>query len=315
MKKRKVAIIGVGHVGAHCAYSLILQGIVDELVLVDKDAQKAKSERQDLLDAVAYCPHRVEVSIADYDELGDCDIIVVSVGKVALLETHDRLTELNLTVREVTEFMPKVMSGGFHGIIINITNPCDIITRQIAKISKLPKGHVFGTGTGLDTSRLLSALSQATGIDTKSITAYMLGEHGAAIMAPLSQISFRGKSLESLRENPKFRFQAEQLKKLVHDAAWITFDGKKCTEYGICSTLARDVDIVLRDEKVIMPVSAPLEGEYGQTDIFLGVPAILGAGGAEEIIELDLTEKEREEFARCSDGVRHNMTLNDLIIQ
>ena len=98
MKTRKVAIIGVGHVGAHCGYALILSGLVDELVLVDSNQQKAISERQDLLDAVAYCPHKVKVSIANYDELGDCDVIVNSVGKVALLETHDRVTELDFTI-------------------------------------------------------------------------------------------------------------------------------------------------------------------------------------------------------------------------
>lgn len=315
MKKRKVAIIGVGHVGAHCAYSLAIQGIVDEIVLVDKNAQKAKSERQDILDSIAYCPHKVNVTIADYGDLGDCDIIVNSIGKISLLEAGTRLAELDFTIKEVTEYIPKVMAGGFKGIIINITNPCDIITRQIAKLSKLPKGHVFGTGTGLDTSRLLSALSQATDIDTKSITAYMLGEHGADIMAPLSQVSFRGKSLLSLQDNPKFQFESKKLKDLVHGAAWITYDGKKCTEYGICTTLARDVDIVLRDEKVIMPVSTALCGEYGQNDICVGVPAIIGANGAEEVIELDLTDAEKEEFAACCDAIRHNMTLNDLVIK
>lgn len=135
IKKRKIAIIGVGHVGAHCGYALIMRGLVDELVLVDKNHQKAVSERQDLMDAVAYCPHKVNVTIADYDELGDCDIIVNSIGKIELLETHDRLTELNFTIKEVTDFIPKVMKSGFNGIFINITNPCDIITNQIAKLS------------------------------------------------------------------------------------------------------------------------------------------------------------------------------------
>lgn len=311
-KLRKVAIIGVGHVGAHCAYSLAIQGIVDELVLVDKNEQKVKSECQDLRDAIAYCPHRVKISIGQYDELSDCDIIVNAVGKVALLETHNRLTELDYTIRQVNDYIPKVMAGGFHGIIINITNPCDIITRQIAKMSHLPKGHVFGTGTGLDTSRLISAISQQTGIAHQSITAYMLGEHGADIMAPLSQISFHGKSLYSLKE--KYQFDAQSLKNLVHDAAWITFDGKKCTEYGICSTLAKMVDIVFRDEKVILPVSAPLEGEYEQKDIYIGVPAIIGSNGVEKVIELDLTQSEQQEFRKCCEGVRYNMTLNEDII-
>ena len=232
-----------------------------------------------------------------------------------LLETHDRITELNFTIKEVTDYMPKVMAGGFHGIIINITNPCDIVTRQIAKIAKLPKGHVFGTGTGLDTSRLLSALSMHTDIDPKSITAYMLGEHGADIMVPMSQIAFRGKSVASLQNDERFRFDTKQLKEKVFEGAWVTFDGKKCTEYGICSTLARDVSIIFHNEKAIMPVSMELDGEYNEKDIFVGVPAIVSANGVEEVIELDLTKEEMEEFHQCCEGVLHNMTLNDLIIK
>ncbi|OLR59964.1 L-lactate dehydrogenase [Anaerostipes sp. 494a] len=316
IKKRKVAIIGVGHVGAHCAYALALRGLVDELVLVDKNEQKVKSERQDLMDAIAYCPHKVNVSISDYGDLGDCDIIVNSLGKITLLEaTHDRVAELNFTIKETTEMVPKVIASGFHGIFINITNPCDIITSQIAKISDLPKGHVFGTGTGLDTSRLLSALSQQTGIDHKSITAYMLGEHGNAIMVPMSQISFHGKALSSLQHDKRFQFDAKELKKRVIDGAWLTYEGKKCTEYGICSTLARCVEAVLHDEKTILPVSAPLNGEYGQNNIFVGVPAIIGSNGVEEIIELDLTPQEQEEFKACCDGVRFNKKLNDMVIE
>lgn len=316
MKKRKVAIIGVGHVGAHCAYALMLRGLVDELVLVDKNHQKAVSERQDLMDAVAYCPHRVNVTIADYDELGDCDIIVNSIGKIELLETHDRLTELNFTIKEVTDFIPKIMAGGFNGIFINITNPCDIITNQIAKLSGLPKGHVFGTGTGLDTSRLLSAISQRTGIDHKSITAYMMGEHGNCIMFPMSKISFSGKPLSELaKKDSKYQFDYEEMKNTVIQGAWLTYDGKKCTEYGICSTLARCVSAVFHDEKAIIPVSTQLCGEYGEENVFVGVPAIVGIDGVEEVIELELPEDELAKFKECCEGVRKNMTMNDLVIR
>lgn len=316
IKTRKIAIIGVGHVGAHCAYALIMRGLVDELVLVDKNHQKAVSERQDLMDAVAYAPHKVNVTIADYDELGDCDIIVNSVGKIELLETHDRLSELHYNIDQVTDYIPKVMAGGFKGIIINITNPCDIITQQIARLANLPEGQVFGTGTGLDTSRLLSALCQKTGIDHKSINAYMMGEHGASIMFPMSQIAFRGKSLKELAAvDERFQFDYEEMKKTVFSGAWLTYTGKKCTEYGICTTLAHCVNAVLHDEKAIIPVSTELKGQYGEEGLFIGVPAVVGAKGIEEIFELDLEPAELEEFKKCCDDVRHNMTMNDKVIK
>ena len=130
IKKRKVAVIGLGHVGAHCAYSLALQGIVDELFLVDTDHDKVVSECQDLRDAVANCPHTVEITVADYSDLGDVDIIVNAIGDVAILaaSNNDRLEEMKFTIPQVTDYIPKVMASGFDGIIVNITNPCDIVT-------------------------------------------------------------------------------------------------------------------------------------------------------------------------------------------
>ena len=184
-KKRILGVIGLGHVGAHAAYALAVQGIADELILVDKNAQKLASEVQDLRDAAAYLPHRVTVRAGDFPDLGACDVIINSVGKIELLyQSHDRLTEMDYTVPAVRSYAQKIKDSGFDGVLINITNPCDIVTRELALGLGLPRGRVFGTGTGLDTSRLLSALARQTGIDHKSITCYMLGEHGNQQFAP-----------------------------------------------------------------------------------------------------------------------------------
>ena len=178
-KKRIIAVLGLGHVGAHVAYALAVQGIADELILVDRNEQKAASEVQDLRDAVAYFQHRVTIRAGDFSELGGCDLIVNSVGKIELLRgNHDRVTEMDFTIPAVRSFADQIRQSGFDGVVINITNPCDIVTRELALLLGLPKGRVFGTGTGLDTSRLLSALARQTGLDHKSITCYMLGEHG-----------------------------------------------------------------------------------------------------------------------------------------
>ncbi|MFR1807798.1 MAG: lactate/malate family dehydrogenase [Pygmaiobacter massiliensis] len=197
MKKRIVGIIGVGHVGAHCAYAIAIQGIADEIVLVDANAQKAISESQDLMDSCMYFPHRVDVHPGDFADLKDCDVIVNSTGNIDILRNnHDRLDEMDFTIKAVSGYVDKIMASGFDGVIINITNPCDIVTSQIAKLSGLPRGRVFGTGTGLDTSRLRTCLARETGVDHKSINCYMMGEHGASQMAPWSAVSFGGRSLE-----------------------------------------------------------------------------------------------------------------------
>ena len=308
MKTRKVGVIGLGHVGAHVAYSLAVQGIADELVLVDMKEQKLASEVQDLRDAAAYLPHRVTVNPGDFADLGDCDVIVNSVGKIELLETHDRLTEMDFTIAAVRGYVDKIKASGFNGVLINITNPCDIVTRELAMGLGLPKGRVFGTGTGLDTSRLLSALNRQTGIDHKSITAYMLGEHGALQFAPWSCVSFRGMPLDELaKTDEKFRFDRDALQKESIGGGWVTYAGKQCTEYGICTTAARMVHIVLHDEKSIMPASMELDGEYGETGLFAGVPCLIGKNGVEQIIELPLTDEEKAKFHDCCEGIRKNM--------
>lgn len=308
MKTRKVGVIGLGHVGAHVAYSLLLQGIADELVLVDQKAEKLTSEVQDLRDSAAYLPHRVTVNAGDFADLGDCDVIVNSVGKIELLETHDRLTEMDFTIPAVRSYVGKIKASGFSGVLINITNPCDIVTCELALGLGLPRGRVFGTGTGLDTSRLLSALNRQTGIDHKSITAYMLGEHGAQQFAPWSAVSFRGMPLDELaKTDPKFRFDREALQKESINGGWVTYVGKGCTEYGICTTAARMVHIVLHDEKTILPASMELNGEYGETGLFAGVPCVIGKDGVEQVVELPLTAEEREKFHQCCQGIRQNM--------
>ena len=308
-KKRVLGVVGMGHVGAHVAYALAIQGIADELVLVDQNEQKLASEVQDLRDAVAYMPHRVEIRGGSFSDLGVCDVIVNSVGKIELLRsTHDRLTEMDFTIPAVRSYAGKIRASGFDGVLINITNPCDIVTRELALHLDLPRGRVFGTGTGLDTSRLLSALSRQTGLDHKSITCYMMGEHGSQQFAPWSCVSFRGVPLDEWAKTDKhFRFDRDALQKESIGGGWVTFAGKSCTEYGIATTAARMACAVLHDEKVILPASAELRGEYGETDLFAGVPCVIGESGVEQVVELPLTADEKAAFHACCEGIRRNM--------
>ena len=274
-KKRVLGVVGMGHVGAHVAYALAIQGIADELVLVDQNEQKLASEVQDLRDAVAYMPHRVTVRGGDFSDLGVCDVIVNSVGKIELLRgTHDRVTEMDFTIPAVRGYAEKLKASGFDGVLINITNPCDIVTRELALHLGLPRGRVFGTGTGLDTSRLLSALARQTGLDHKSITCYMMGEHGNQQFAPWSCVSFRGVPLDEwAKTDERFRFDRDALQK----------------------------------ESIILPASTELCGEYGEEGLFAGVPCVIGENGVEQVVELPLTADEKATFHACCEGIRHNM--------
>lgn len=311
MKTRKAAVLGLGHVGAHTAYALASQGIVDELILIDQNEQKVISECQDLRDAVAYLNHNVKINVGDFEDLKDCDILINSVGDISiLLNSKDRVDELAFNIQAVNGYADKIKDSGFSGKIINISNPCDVITRQLAKKTGLPKGSVFGTGTALDTSRLLSALSMQTGIDHRSITAYMLGEHGNYQFTPWSVVSFHGIPLDEMKKiSESFDFDKDAMQQKSIDGGWVTFGGKHCTEYGIATTAARLADAVLHDSKIIMPVSMELDGEYGETDLFAGVPCIIGKDGAEQVLELPLTEQEKETFHQCAQSIRKNVKL------
>ena len=276
---------------------------------MEKTNGQIQARTKDLRDAVAYLPHRVTVRAGDFADLGACDVIVNSVGKIELLRgTHDRVTEMDFTIPAVRGYAEKIKASGFDGVLINITNPCDIVTRELALHVGLPKGRVFGTGTGLDTSRLLSALARQTGIDHKSITCYMMGEHGNQQFAPWSCVSFRGMPLDTwAARDERFHFDRDALQKESIGGGWVTFSGKFCTEYGIATTAARMAYAVLHDEKVILPASAELTGEYGEAGLFAGVPCVIGASGVEEVVELPLTGEERATFHACCEGIRHNM--------
>ncbi len=307
--KRTVAVIGVGHVGAHCAYAMAIQGVADEIVLLDMNRQKALSECQDLMDTSVYYPQRVTFRVGDFSDLKDCAVIVNSVGDINILRgSTERCKEMEFTIHAVNGYMDKVRESGFDGVIINITNPCDVVTWRVAQMAGLPRGRVFGTGAALDTARLRSILAQKTGYDPHSVTGYMLGEHGGSQMVAWSTVAFGGKRLaECDPADPRFSFDREQVRLETVGAGWETFKGKFCTEYGIASTMASLVKAVLDDEKRIMPVSGPLNGEYGEYDMFTGVPAVVGANGVEEIIEVPLTEEEKAAFSETCRVVRANM--------
>lgn len=306
-KKVTIGVLGAGHVGAHVAYALGMMGVADVVKICDPKEAKVISERQDLMDAVYFMPHRVDYQIAKYEDLADCDIIINAVGDITLCATGSRDDEMNYTVRQVAETIPKVMAGGFNGFFVNITNPCDVVTHLIAKKSGLPKGRVFGTGTLLDSSRLISAIAQQTGIEHHSFNAFMMGEHGDRQMIPWSLVNFRGKPLAQMEKDPRFQFDKEAVRHQTIRAGWVTYSGKFCTEYGICSAAVTLAKAVLHDERKIFPCSCPLDGEYGEKDIFCGVPALIGKNGVEEVMEYDLPADELAEFKACCDTVRANI--------
>lgn len=307
----KIGIVGLGNVGCHVLYTLALQGIGDEFVLVDKNDKKAAAERQDVFDSAEFLPHNVKIRLGDYEDLAECDIIVNSVGRIDLLIGNtDRVAELKFNIPAVRSYAGRIAESGFKGYIVNISNPCDVITNELIRLIPLPEGHIFGTGTGLDTARLKAHIAEACNIAPKSITGYMIGEHGSSQMTPWSTFNINGMPIDELAKNDKrFDFDREKAELAGREGGWITFNGKHHTDFAIALTAARCVKAIVFDEKIVIPASCRLKGEYGEEGLCAGVPAIIGANGVEKVIELPLTDTERARFHDCCDHIRENLRI------
>ncbi|MBC2456859.1 L-lactate dehydrogenase [Clostridium beijerinckii] len=298
IKTRKIVIVGSGNVGSHCAFSLAIQGICDEIVMIDKIENKANAEAVDLSDTISYLPHYVKSKKGTFKDCEDADIVVVSLG-VPPEDNKSRLDYLEDTINEVNTIIDPILESGFNGIFIVISNPVDVIAHYIWKKTGFPKNKVFGTGTTLDSSRLRRILSDEAGIDQKSIQAYCMGEHGDSQMVPWSHVYFGGKPLfDLMKERPETygNLNLDELASRTANAAYEIIAGKGCTEFGIGVGLSEIVKAILHDEKRILPASTLLEGQYGEENVFASVPVILGKNGVEEIVEINLTEKEKSQF-------------------
>ncbi|MGO5138877.1 L-lactate dehydrogenase [Clostridium butyricum] len=306
IKTRKVVIVGSGNVGSHCAFSLAVQGVCDEIIMIDKIEKKANAEAVDLSDTVSYLPHYVTSRKGTFEDCSDADIIVVSLG-VPPEPNKSRLDFLEGTIREVDTIIEPIMKSGFDGIIVVISNPVDVVANYILEKTKLPKNRVFGTGTTLDSSRLRRILSHETGIDAKSIQGYTMGEHGDSQMVPWSHVSLGGKPIfDLIKEKPKTfgNLDLDDIEKRAAFAAYEIIAGKGCTEFGIGVGLTEIVKTILHNERKILPATTLLNGEYGQTDVFASVPVIMSKDGIEEIIEINLTDNEKEKFNNSCNIIR-----------
>ena len=245
---RKVGIIGLGHVGPHVANSLLLQGLVDELYLCDIDAKKCRAEWQDLHDSLSFCPYNAHVfDCGDrYEELAGCDVIVNAAGKVTLC-AENRDGELFFGTDAVRTWANRVVDAGFKGIFVTISNPCDVIATEIWHLTGYDPKRIIGSGTGLDSSRLRAQISFACGdLDPKSINAYMIGEHGASMIAAWKSASISGKLLSELaQEYPeRFAFDKTQVEKLGREGGYVAYEGKQCTEYAVANSAVRVIAAV-----------------------------------------------------------------------
>lgn len=286
----RVVIIGCGHVGATSAYSLLINGVVEELVLIDKDSNSLLGEVMDLQHAVPLS-RPVRIWAGDYSEAAEADIVVIAAG-VGSKPGETRLDLLGRNAVVVREIMQELKQVNFDGIILMTTNPVDILAQIAQAESGLPVQKVIGSGTVLDTARLRAMLGEELGVEARSVHAYIIGEHGNSEVATWCAARVGGVPLtEFCQPNcPDFPRILER----VRDAAPEIIQHKGYTSFAIASCVTRICEAILRDERTILPVSTMTSGQYGISGVYLSLPCVVGRGGVERVIELPLDTAERE---------------------
>lgn len=300
MDKRKVVLVGTGFVGMSMAYSILNTGGLDEIVLIDIDKEKAIGEGMDLSHGLAYAPQKMKIIAGDYSDCKDANIVVITAG-ANRLPNQNRLELCEINAKIIKEITQKVVGSGFDGVFLVASNPVDIITYVVSKVSGFPKNKIIGTGTILDTARLRYILAEHFEVSAKNVHAYVIGEHGDSSFVSWEHSYIGCKNILDI-----LKYDEEKLKKLdtIHEktknAAYEIIQRKKATYYGIGMALTRLVKAILNNENSINTVTTKLEGEYNQKDIFIGVPAIINKNGVKEIIELELNDENQEKLNKSS---------------
>ncbi|MCI9064045.1 MAG: L-lactate dehydrogenase [Clostridia bacterium] len=312
VQKSKVILVGTGFVGTSFAYSLLNQGGVNELVLIDVNKEKAQGEALDLAHGIAYAPGKMNIRFGDYTDCKDASIVVITAGinqkpgqtRLELVETNAKITK---------SIVEQVMGNGFNGIFVVASNPVDIMTYVVQKVSKMPTNRVIGSGTMLDTSRLRYLIGEGLEISPKNTHAYVMGEHGDSSFVPWEHCYIGCKKLLDIAQKQgKTLKDLENIRDEVKNAAYEIIEKKQATYYGIGVALTRLVKAILNDEEAILTVSTFLNGEYNEKDIYIGVPAIITNKGVREILELPLQEIDQNKLSNSCNVLRDIISKLDI---
>lgn len=315
IEKRKIVLVGTGFVGMSMAYSLLNQGGINELVLVDVLKEKAEGEAMDLAHGISCAPSDIKIKAGDYDECKDANIVVITAG-LAQKPGQTRLELATANAKIMKEITENVVNSGFKGIFLVASNPVDLMTYVVKTVSGFPASKVIGSGTVLDTARLRYLIGKYLEVSSKNVHAYIMGEHGDSSFVPWNH-AYVGckKMLDIMKDNHHKEEDLEKIYTDVQQAAYEIINRKKATYYGIGLGLTKIIKAILNDQNEIMTVSTYLNGEYGQKDIYIGVPTILNAKGAREIIELDLADNEKERFENSCNVLRKMKEEIDSVIK
>ena len=311
-KANKISILGAGNVGATIAYTLTLEGLASEIVLVDINKDKAKGEALDIIQCTALCPS-VNIYSGEYSDLEGSDIVIVTLG-CARKPGQSRIDLAQGNVNIIKSVMPQAVKYAPNAIYVAVSNPVDIITYTILKTTGLPENHVFGSGTLLDSARLREIIGTHLDVNPKHIHAYVLGEHGDSSMVPWSLTSIGGIPMnvyiDSIRKNKAdlASIDHDMTVETVHKAGGEIIKLKGATFYAIAVAATTICRTILHDADSVLPLSGMLHGEYGYSDVCLSVPFVLNRDGLVNSVTPPLSDEEMKKFSASADMLKDTLS-------
>ena len=310
---RKAAIIGCGFVGSASAFALMQSGLFSEIVLIDADRKKAEGEALDISHGLPFAKP-MQIYAGDYDDIIDASIAIVTAGA----GQKPGETRLDLVKKNVSIFgkiIPEFKKRDFNGILLVVANPVDILTYTAVKLSGLPENRVFGSGTVLDTARLKYILGEHLGVDSRSVHAFILGEHGDSEIAAWSSANVSGVPLHDfceMRGHHNHRKAMHDIAESVKNSAYESIEKKKATYYGIAMSVRRICEAIILDQKSVLPVSHIQHGAFGIDGVSISIPAIVGKNGIEADVPISLNDEEKSALLKSANALKS--IINDLDI-
>ena len=310
---KKAVMIGCGFVGSASVFALMQSGLFTEIALIDADKNKAEGEAMDISHGIPFAsPMRIYVG--DYDDVADATIVIISAG-AGQKPGETRLDLVNKNVAIFKSIIPEIAKRDFGGILLVVANPVDILTQVAIKLSGLPEKRVIGSGTVLDSARLRSKLGQHLSVDSRSVHAFIVGEHGDSELAVWSGANVAGIPINDfceLRGHYQHQESMERIYKTVRDSAYDIIQKKGATYYGVAMAVARIAESIVMNENAVLPVTSLMEGEYGLEGLCISVPTIVSQKGAEKVLEIPLSDEEKEKLLSSAKELKEVLDGLDL---
>lgn len=313
---QKAVMIGCGFVGSATVFALMQSGLFSEIAMIDSNFEKAEGEAMDISHGIPFA-RQMRVYAGTYDDVSDAGIVIITAGA----NQQPGETRLDLVGKNVAVFksiIPEITKRNFEGIMLVVSNPVDILTKVAQELSGYPTDRVIGSGTVLDTGRLKYKLSEHLGVDSKSIHAFIIGEHGDSEIVAWNSANVSGIPLDAfceLRGHHHDHKEAEaDIAEMVKNSAYEIISRKKATYYGVAMAVKRICEVIVRDERSILPVSTAMTGAYGIDGVVLSMPCVLGKNGIETQVPIVLTDEEIKNLQKSADTLKNIYRTIDLNI-